>query len=234
MEKISTGIEGLDEMLHGGLIANRSYLVTGGPGAGKTIMCIQYLMEGVRLNEKGLYVALEEQAQELKDDMGMFGWDLNKIRVLDTMQDMASGVWALKTTGVISKPEFNLKNLIEALRNILLQYKPKRLVIDSLTSIKMLYDSKTEARRELLGLINYLESTGCTTLLTSELEGPDNLMEEFLVSGVLKLHLLESDGEKISAVGIQKIRGTSFDKHMRPMKITDKGMIVFPNESVFG
>jgi KaiC/GvpD/RAD55 family RecA-like ATPase len=234
MERISTGVEGLDEMLHGGLIAGRTYLITGGPGAGKTIMCMQYLMDGVKKNDRGLYVALEEQATALKEDMASFGWDLNRIKILDTMQDMASGVWALKTTGVISKPEFNLKSLVETLRNIIIQNKPKRLVIDSLTSIKILYESSTEARRELLGFINFLESTGCTTLLTSELEGPDTLMEEFLTSGVLKLHLIESDGEKVSAVSIQKIRGSSFDRHMRPMKITDKGLVVFPNESVFG
>lgn len=234
MEKITTGVEGLDEMLHGGLISERTYLVTGGPGAGKTILCMQFLMEGVRLNEKCLYVALEEQATELKDDMMSFGWDINRIKILDTMQDMASGIWALKTTGVISKPEFNLKSLIETLRNLLVQYKPKRIVIDSLTSIKMLYDSKTEARRELLGFVNFLEGTGCTTLLTSELEGPDTVMEEFLTSGVVKIHMIESDGEKIGAVSIQKMRGSSFDKHIRPMKVTDKGIIVFPNESVFG
>jgi len=234
MEKITTGVEGLDEMLHGGLLADRTYLVTGGPGAGKTILCMQFLMEGVRLNDKCLYVALEEQATELKDDMMSFGWDINRIKILDTMQDMASGIWALKTTGVISKPEFNLKSLIETLRNLLVQYKPKRIVIDSLTSIKMLYDSKTEARRELLGFVNFLESTGCTSLLTSELEGPDTLMEEFLTSGVVKVHMIESDGEKIGAISIQKMRGSSFDKHIRPMKITDKGIVVFPNESVFG
>jgi KaiC/GvpD/RAD55 family RecA-like ATPase len=234
MERVSTGVEGLDDMLKGGVIAGRTYLVTGGPGAGKTIMCMQYLMDGVKKNERGLYVALEEQAQQLKEDMAPFGWDLNRIKILDTMQDMASGVWALKATGVISKPEFNLKSLVETLRNIIVQFKPKRIVIDSVTSIKILYDSKTEARRELLGFINFLESTGCTTLLTSELEGSDFQMEEFLTSGVLKLHMIESDGEKVSAVSIQKLRGSSFDKHIRPMKITDNGLVVFPNESVFG
>ncbi len=234
MEKISTGVSGLDEMLHGGLIAGRPYLITGGPGAGKTIMCMQFLMEGIKNNEKCLYVALEEQAQELKEDMASFGWDLQRIKILDTMQDMASGVWAIKTAGVISKPEFTLKNLIEAIRNIMVSYKPKRMVVDSLTSIKMLYESMTEARQEILGLLNFLEATGCTTLLTSELSGPEVLMEEFLTSGVLKIHLIDNEGERLSAVSVQKMRGSSFDKHMRPMKITDTGIVVFPNESVFG
>ncbi|MFH0862252.1 MAG: ATPase domain-containing protein [Candidatus Altiarchaeota archaeon] len=234
MERVSTGVDGLDEMMHGGLLPGRSYLVTGGPGAGKTIMCMQYLMDGVKKNERGLYIALEEQASALKEDMTTFGWDLNRIRILDTMQDMASGIWSIKAAGVISKPEFNLKTLVETIRNIIIQYKPKRIVVDSLTSIKILYESRTEARRELLGFINFLESTGCTTLITSELESPETQMEEFLTSGVLKLHLIESDGEKVSAISIQKIRGSSFDKHLRPMKITDNGLVVFPNESVFG
>ncbi|MBD3387826.1 MAG: AAA family ATPase [Candidatus Altiarchaeales archaeon] len=234
MEKISTGIDGLDEMLHGGFISGRPYLIVGGPGAGKTILCMQFLMDGVKNNERCLYVALEEQASQLKQDMASFGWDIQRIKLLDTMQDLASGLWAIKTAGVISKPEFTLKNLIEAMRNIYMSYKPKRVVIDSLTSIKMLYESRTEARRELLGFLNFLETTNCTTLLTSELEGPDVLMEEFLASGVIKLHLIESEGERLSAVSIQKMRGTAFDKHMRPMKITDEGITVFPNESVFG
>lgn len=233
MEKVSTGIEGLDEMLEGGLIVGRPYLVIGGPGAGKTILCMQFLMEGVKRNEKGLYIALEEQAQELKQDMDMFGWDLQRIKILDTMQDMASGVWAIKTAGVITKPEFTLKNLVEAIRGILLSYKPQRIVVDSLTSIKMLYESKIEARREILGFLNFLESTGCTTILTSELDGPDILMEEFLTSGVIKLSIIENEGERISALSIQKMRGSNFDKHLRPVKIQDKGIIVFPNESVF-
>jgi len=234
MEKTSTGIQGLDEILYGGLIVGRPYLVIGGPGAGKTILCMQFLMDGVKKNEKGLYVALEEQAHELKQDMTPFGWDLQRIKILDTMQDMASGIWALKTAGVITKPEFTLKNLVEAIRGTLVSYKPSRIVVDSLTSIKMLYESKIEARRELLGFLSFLESTGCTTLLTSELEGPDVLMEEFLTSGVIKLSIIESEGERLSAVSIQKMRGSNFDKHLRPMKILDSGIVVFPNESVFG
>ncbi|MFH1055444.1 MAG: ATPase domain-containing protein [Candidatus Altiarchaeota archaeon] len=234
MERVSTGVAGLDEMLQGGFIVGRSYLVAGGPGAGKTILCMQFLMDGVKNNERGLYVALEEQAHELKDDMAVFGWDIQRIRILDTMQDLTSGVWTIKTTGVISKPEFNLKSLIEAIRNIIASYKPKRIVIDSLTSVKMLYNEQSEVRKELLGFINFLESTGCTVLLTSEVTGPEIVMEEFLASGVIKINLIENNGERVSAISVQKMRGSNFDKHMRPIKVTNSGIVVFPNESVFG
>ncbi|MFH1403656.1 MAG: ATPase domain-containing protein [Candidatus Altiarchaeota archaeon] len=234
MNKIKTGIQGLDEMLGGGLIEGRPYVLIGGPGVGKTIMCMQFLMEGIRNNEKVLYVALEEQADQLKEDMSSFGWDIQRIKILDTMQDIGTGIWTIKTTGVISKPEFTLKTLIEAVRNILVSYKPNRIVIDSLTSIKMLYENELEVRRGIVGLMNFLIATNCTTLLTSESSGPDILMEEFLASGVVKLSLVETEGERLSALSIQKMRGTDFDKHTRPMKITGEGIKVFPNESIFG
>ncbi len=234
MDRVKTGVDGLDTMLNGGLVPERSYLVVGGPGSGKTILCVQFLMEGVNNNERCIYVALEEQAEELKQDMNIFGWNTSRIKIIDTMQDISSGVWALKTPTSITKPEFNLKTLVETLRKIIDSYKPKRLVIDSLTSVKMLYDNPLHARRELLGFLNFLENTGCTTLLTSESTSADTIMEEFLASGVVKLHMVDNAGERVSAVSIQKMRGSSFDKNMRPMKITDTGMQVFPNESVFG
>jgi KaiC/GvpD/RAD55 family RecA-like ATPase len=233
MEKVSTGISGLDEMLFGGVIEGRSYLIVGGPGTGKTIMSMQFLMDGVAKGERCLYVALEEQASKLKEDMDMLGWDIQRIKVLDTIKDWTSGTWSLKTTGVISKPEFTLKNLVETIRDIIIQYKPKRMVIDSLTSVKMLYENEVEARKELLGFITFIESTDCTCYLTSETYGPDTIMEEFLTSGVIRMHKVDNKGERISAISIDKLRGTGFDKHMRPMKVTDKGIIVFPQESVF-
>lgn len=232
MDRIKTGVPGIDEMLHGGLIPKRTYLVIGGPGAGKTIFSFQFLLQGLAENEKVLYVALEEQASQLKQDMAEFGWDISRIKMLDTMQSIFSGVWALKTAQV-TKPEFSLRTLVIALKQIIESYQPKRIVIDSLTSIKMLYEKEQMARRELLGFLNFLENTGCTTILTSELVGNETIVEEFLASGVIKMHLIQNSGEKIGAVSIEKMRGSSFDRHIRPLKITAKGVVVFPNEAVF-
>lgn len=233
INKVNTGVVGLDEMLYGGIIKGRPYLIAGGPGAGKTILCMQFLMEGLKKNEKGLYLALEEQADELKEDMSLFGWNVERIRIIDTMQDASSGIWTLKTGGVVSKPEFNLKNLISVIKEKIDDYHPQRLVIDSLTSIKMLYEDKLTARKEILGLMNLLSKLECTTLLTSEASGPETLMEEFLASGVIKLLIIEDRGERLHAIAIQKIRGSKFDTHIRPMKITDSGIVIYPNESVF-
>jgi len=233
IDKIPTGIAGLDEMLYGGLVKGRPYLVAGGPGAGKTILCMQFLMDGVKNNEKGLYLALEEQAEEIREDMTLFGWNINRIKMIDTMQDISNGVWSLRTSGAVSKPEFNLRNLVSVIKEKVDDYQPQRLVVDSLTSIKMLYENRMSARKEILGLMNALSKFGCTTLMTSEASGPETLMEEFLASGVIKMLIIEEKGERFHAVVIQKMRGSKFDTHVRPMKITDEGIVVYPNESIF-
>ncbi|MFH1835267.1 MAG: ATPase domain-containing protein [Methanobacteriota archaeon] len=234
MEKIPTGIPGLDDMLEGGLIRGRPYIVTGGPGAGKTILTMQFLMEGVRKKERGIFITLEENSNQIVQDMAEFGWDLRGIKLLDTYQDPESGAWQLKSESVMSKPDFTLSNLINTIKSRISSYNPKRMVIDSLTSIRMLYDEDSNPRREILSLMNFLSRIDVTTLLTIESSDEDRpLMEEFLASGVVKMLKIKHEGETINAISIEKMRGSSFDKHTRPLKITDQGITVFPLETVF-
>jgi len=234
MEKVSTGVPGLDDMLKGGLIRGRPYLLSGGPGAGKTILSMQFLLEGVKQKERGLFISLEESSSQITEDMAQFGWDLRGIKIVDTYQDPASGEWQLKSDSIMAKPEFTLSNLINIIQGKITNYTPKRIVIDSLTSIRMLYENEAQTRREILSLMNFLLRSDVTAILTSETMSPeDTLMEEFLASGAIKLLMLKHEGETVNAVSIEKMRGSSFDRHTRPMKITTKGIVVFPMESVF-
>jgi len=235
LERVSTGVPGLDDILNGGLLKGRPYLVAGGPGAGKTILCIHFLLDGLKNNEKGLYISLEELADQLKQDMSVFGWDLSRLKILDTMQELGAEKWVLKTDRAVSRPEFTVINLVKVIKEKLQTYRPKRLVIDSITSVRMLYDKEFNVRRELLSLMNFLAKAECTSLLTSEsyMHNTEIQMEEFLASGVIKLHKIESKGERISAISVEKFRGSSFDRAIRPMKITNEGMVVFPGESIF-
>lgn len=233
MEKVSIGIEGLNEMLKGGLIKDRPYIICGEPGAGKTILCMQFLMEGVKNHQRGLYVALEETEEELRDDMAQFGWDTTKIKILETTRELGGDTWVIKSDRVISKPEFTLKNLMKIIKDKLDNYAPQRIVIDSLTSIKMLYESEGELRRELLALMEFLCKHEGTTLLTTETVNGKIYMEEFLASGVIKLHRIERKGEMLGAISVEKMRGSNFDHHLRPLKITNEGIEVFSSESVF-
>lgn len=233
MERVGSGIEGLDKMLDGGFLKGRPYIIAGGPGAGKTVLCMQFLMAGAKKKEKGIYIALEEQAAELREDMAQFGWDLHNIKIVDTVQEISSGVWALKTDSVISRPELNISNIAKMIENKIENYSASRVVIDSVTTIRMLASSSGSVRSDILSLINFLKKKDCTTLLTLETEDANRvLMEEFLVSGVIKLHNIQKDGEYVSALSIEKFRGSSFDKHLRPFKITSSGMKVFSDQTL--
>jgi len=231
LKRVKTGIDGLDEMLNGGLIENRSYILTGGPGTGKTILSIHFLMQGAKQGEEGLFLSLEEPATELKEEMGLFGWDLRRIKLIDTTQEL-SGKWAMRVESVIAGPELTLNNILSILKEYISKYNIKRVVIDSLTSFKMMQKSSVDYRRSLLTMMKFLTTAGCTSMLTIEAEQHEILMEDFLASGTLELGFMEHKGEWLNSIRIRKMRGTSFDQHMRPMKITDKGIVVFSNESL--
>jgi KaiC/GvpD/RAD55 family RecA-like ATPase len=234
MDKVKTGVTGLDEMLDGGLVANRPYVLVGPPGAGKTILGMQFLMEGAKMRENGLYVSLEESQSELAANMSIFGWDLvgSSVKVMDTSQDFSTEKWLIKTDSIMSKPEFSLANLLTVLHERLAAYKPQRMVIDSLTSVKMLYEKDFEMRRGLLSLMYFLFRCNATTMLTST-KMSENLMEESLASGIIKMHKIDNRGEMLHAVSVEKMRGSDFDATLRPLKITNKGLVVFNTETVF-
>jgi len=236
MEKVKTGIPGLDEMLGGGLIKNRPYLICGGPGTGKTILAIQFLMQGLKENEGCLFIALEEPSKQLIENMSEFGWDIREIDIVDTAQEIAEGKWFIKPSDFESHPEFTLLSLIDIINKKLDTRDLKRIVIDSLTSIMSLYENEVEMRRGILSLMNFLSTTGCTTVITDEVRTQsrkDVLMEEFLASGVIRIHTMEKKGEMMNGISILKMRGSDFDRHIRPMRITNKGIVVFPEDTLF-
>lgn len=229
LERIKTGIDGLDEMLNSGLIKNRSYIVVGGPGSGKTILSMHFLIAGAREGEEGLFLALEENGTELRENMSTFGWDFKRIKLIDTSQEL-SGKWSIRVDSVIAGPELTLNNMLSILKEYITKYNIKRVVIDSLTSFKVMQKSVTDYRRSILTLMKFLSTAGCTSMLTIEADGSDDLMEEFLASGAIEVGFVEHGGEWVNSIRIKKMRGMAIDQHIRPMKITSKGIVVFSNE----
>ncbi len=236
MERVQTGVPGLDEMLGGGLISGRPYLICGGPGAGKTIMAVQFLIEGVISGEKCLYISLEETAEEIAEDMSSFGWDVGVIEIIDTSQDLEAGRIFIRSPDSASHPEFSLASLRDLINRRMDSCDLRRIVIDSLSSVMALYDSEVEMRRNILSFMNFLAMTKCTTLIIDEKHTRSKMsipMEEFLASGVIKIHTIEKKGEMVRGISIEKLRGSDFDKHIRPMKVTNKGIVVFPDATLY-
>ncbi|MBU7017963.1 MAG: hypothetical protein HXS44_10670 [Theionarchaea archaeon] len=232
MIKVKTGVSGLDRMLNGGLIAGRPYLISGVPGAGKSILGMQFLMQAAQEGKSGIYVTLEERKKGLKQNFQVFGWDIDKIQVIEATPEMSNKMWEIRLDASFINMTLNMNNLTDAIKENL-SHGVERIVLDSVTTLKMLYASEIDARREILSLIHFLTDTGCTSLLLAEKFDRDRTMESFLVDGTVELRIIEEKGIKKRALEIKKMRGTDFDEQWRPMKITGKGIVVYADEALF-
>lgn len=236
MNRIKTAIPGLDELIEGGYVENDIILVTGGPGAGKTTFGIQYLVEGaIKYNEPAVLVLMDETPSRIIRDSWRFGWDIEKLISLKKFKIIYANPF--KYTKFVNIPEEspiciiankNTGDLFKQIQYEIEKIKAKRLFIDSITSLK-LSASLVETRQIVSEFIKNLEYLDCTTLLTSELEGNQEYsIEEYLSSGVIKLHLIRVGGTKIKAVEILKMRGVKHDESMHPYEIRENGIIIHP------
>jgi KaiC/GvpD/RAD55 family RecA-like ATPase len=229
LNKIKTGISGLDTMLNNGLIEGRPYVVSGGPGAGKTILGFQFLMEGKKHDQTGIYLTLSEPAHEIRQNMETFGWDTSSVKILDGSPQMEGYFERTK-----KEPALTPHNLLRNVSQEIEENDHKRVVIDSLTAFKLLYGDGLDVRKLILKFMRYLTNQGCTTLLLLESKDESIVnLEDFLSRGVIRLHQINVSGEIQNAISINKMRGTDFDKHIRPMSITSNGIVVHSRQTMF-
>ena len=236
-DRIKTAIEGLDVMLKGGFLPSRNILLSGPCGSGKTILAMHFVYNGaMHFNEPGLFVTLEESKQKIYQDMAKFGMDLKKAEASGNFILIGGPVASLRTH--MSKVDADIKDIIEEIEEIIKEKGIKRVAIDSINLLTMLLDEDAEKRKALASLCNTLSSLGCTSILTSETrEGSMALsrygIEEFVVDGVVVLYLVRQGSSFVPGITIRKMRGSSHDKEIRVYKITDKGIVVYPTETMF-
>lgn len=240
MGKVKTAIPGLDELIEGGYVENDVILVTGGPGAGKTTFGVQYLVGGVTLyNEPGVLVMTEEAPSRLIRDSWRFGWDIE--RLISQKKLMVIYADPFKYTKFVKTPEKGQVNVVSGTKTVADMFqqiqadveaiKAKRLFIDSITSLKVSTE-KSAVRQVVSEFIKNLEYLDCTTLLTSEIYARTFNVEEYLASGVIKLHVFRVGGSRVRAIEILKMRGVKHDETLHPYDIQEKGIVVHPNEVV--
>ncbi len=229
MERVPTGIEGLDELLGGGFPKGRIILVSGGPGTGKTVFAMQYLYRGVvEHGDKGVFVTLDEPIERLDENMASFGIDLPKLR--------EEGKLSIVALNPIQFVTIRPGGLIHIIREAV---KPgvKRLAIDPLTTMLLQEKDPYQQRLDIMRLFSTLSELGCTVVVTSEARHATLTrtfhVEEFLADGVIILHKVILKSKVIQALQIEKMRGITYDGQLRPYQITtEKGMVVYPKERI--
>jgi len=248
-ERVSTGIPGIDDMLKGGLISGRPYVVSGTTGSGKTILAVQFLHQGVKQGERALLVAIDEPPQEIRENVRALGWDVGKIRILDvhpaakayskrvSVVEVAAqrSVGSLRDAGPSAKteamkaasPDVSVQSLQLMLKQELHEIKYSRVVIDSLTSLKKLSESMGDTNSSIMSLLRYLSESGVTSLIITDLPDPTELEPEmFICRGEIRLHKRMVANRIDRCVTIEKLRGSPHDPMPRPMSISDTGISV--------
>ena len=228
IKRLSTGIKGFDKLVSGGFKPNSINLVAGGPGSGKTIFSIQFLMEGIKAGEKVLYITFEEKKKKLFDDMGDFGWNLEKAE--------KEG----KFTILEYTPEKVKKMLAEGggvLESMIEKSNVKRIVIDSITSFALLYRDELTKKEAALALFEMIDKWGCTAVLTAQEESIESdtvsAALEFEVDSIIIIYHTKMKGERIRGVEILKMRGTKHPSKTFKMEISDsKGMLVYHDKVI--
>lgn len=228
-ERCQTGIPGLDDVLAGGLIRNRLYLLEGDPGAGKTTLATQFLREGLRLGERCLYITLSETAEELAAAAASHGWTLEGIDVLELVAE-SSDLEADAQVTMYHPSEVELHATTRRVLDAVERLNPARVVVDSLSELRLLAQNPLRYRRQILALKQFFVGRRCTVLLLDDktAQGAD-LHLHSIAHGVVSLeHVAPSYGSARRRLRIIKFRGTDYRGGFHDFTIRPGGLEVFP------
>jgi circadian clock protein KaiC len=236
MNLISTGTDGLNHMLGGGYPENKIILICGGPGTGKTIISIQYLIEALQKGDSCAYFSMEEPIENIKEYVLSFEWDLNKYEKEGLLQTLDYSKIPYSDKDIVTlDSRKNEKTPFEIdLNTIQKNADIKHLVIDPISSILM-HELRASRKRAIISkLMRILRNLKCNILLTTQgvpSEG-EYYIEQFLADGVILLEKNIEDYKMLKTIRIDKMRGIDFDDQPRRYTITGRGAQVFYAEPV--
>ena len=243
VERVATGIPGLDKMIEGGIPKGRCIVLVGGPGSGKTILAMQFLVNGItKYGQNGIFVSLEENKKHVYQAMERFSWNLidleknGKFTFLDASPIRRSPGDVKIGKYVVGRREFSMLGLINTLEQLAETAKAERIVVDPLATLMFQCPDQYDRRNSYLDLIESLSATGATCITTMESsssESESNLEEEYISQGVISMQSRQIGKALARVLRIKKMRVTAADVQPRPYKIDSSGITVFAEETVF-
>jgi circadian clock protein KaiC len=225
----ATGIQGLDDILRGGLVRDRIYLVEGVPGSGKTTLAMQFLMEGAHLGERVLYVTLSETAEELQAVAESHGWSLDGIDIHELLPAV-EGLESDEPYTLFHPSEVELSQTTEGILSEVKRLRPSRVVFDSLSEIRLMAANALRYRRQILALKRYFSDCACTVILLDDLTATErDLQVQSIAHGVILLEQLNPEyGSERRRLRVVKYRGVAFRGGYHDYVIRRGGLQVFP------
>ena len=233
-ERVRTGVVGLDALLRGGLPPDRMYVIEGDPGAGKTTLALQFLLEGHRLGETVLYVTLSETAEELLEVAQSHGWSLEGIHLLE-LGALADHFDHDNGYTVYHPADVELGETTKRIRAEANRLQPSRVVLDSVSELKILSETNARYRREILGLKQFFAGRKCTVLVLDDRVSRQEQQLQSIAHGVIGLERERREyGETRRQIHILKMRGVRFRDGAHDFVIKTGGLEVYPRLSAAG
>ncbi len=222
--RLSTGISGLDEVLYGGLISERAYIVRGGPGCGKTTIGLHFLQAGILEGEISLFITLGEAEVQLRSIASALNFDQNKFHFLD-LSPSSEFFTQAQSYDIFSPADVERDPLTQKIVAQIETLKPQRVFIDSITQFRYLANDKFIFHKQISAFLKFLKERKITVLLTTESssEAPDEELQ-FISDGIINLEF-NSYGRNLS---ISKFRSSNFRPGNHAMRLTDSGVLIFP------
>jgi circadian clock protein KaiC len=228
-ERVSIGVDGLDEILQGGLTPDRIYLLEGNPGTGKTTLALSFMLQGAKLGEKCLYITLSETAEELRAIARSHGWSLDQIDIFELTPPEAK-LDSDQHYTLLHPSEVELGETTRLILSRIEQLNPERVAFDSLSEIRLIAQDPLRYRRQVLALKQFFSGRRCTALLLDDLTSElHELQVHSITHGVIVLERVSRDyGADRRRLLVTKMRGSDFRGGYHDFVIQKGGVAVFP------